>query len=967
MKGLFALSVLLGTPYVFPILAPDQMQVFSRYYAVFPFLLLVIFALMKDCGRIESTSEKQFWKYVTAAFLCFFLYCLLYASFFRVDPQWDELNLAMDGLTLISYIALLGAIEQRPHLAGEWNPVRASMRLSILGVLVFCFGLLTYFILLPIKLNPGVYYTWLPSVYVYLVLDMIISIRFLSLARSQLGSRWGAIYLLMGLAYGLWAVSDLLSALNHLKLATIGDGSLWDLIFFVPFGLVVLAARARRFQFYAPSTATLGVTRDPDSASDHWVPALVYAFLLSAIHLTLDSLGLLDQATRPARDRLVLLCSMLLIGVAWRQNTVLTEGRDTAQQIERETREQRNILFEYAPDGYYISDLQGNLLDVNSAAEQLVAYHREELIGSNFLKPSLLSPDQIPKAAALLAKNALGQGTGPDEFILNRKDGRQVTVEIRTFPVRIRNRALVLGLAQDIRKRKRTEEALRESEATLRSLVDNAPYGIYRSSLAGRFVSVNPAMVTMLGYNSAEEVLVLDLSRDLYADPEMRSHLIQQYQRTKRVVDVKVPWKRKGGTIITVRLSGRAVLNQRGETEGFEMIAEDVSEHQHLEEEFRQAQKMEAVGRLAGGIAHDFNNLLGVIMLGTDRLLARLAPRNPLRGKAEEIRDAANRGASLTHELLAFSRKQVLQPQILDVNTVVTDTIKMLQPIIGEDIELNMVQASDLGHVKADPAQIEQVLMNLAVNARDALPRGGRIVMETENVELDAQYASQHIGVQPGRYVMVAISDTGMGMDRTTQARMFEPFFTTKDEEKGTGLGLSTVYGIVKQSGGHIWVYSELGQGSTFKIFFPRVEEELTTPRMRVTESVPTGGSETILLVEDDVLLRRGTREVLHDSGYTVLEAGTTTQAMKIAEEHEDPIHLLLTDVVLPKRSGRFLAESLRSSRPNMKVLYVSGYTDEVTFRNGVVAQGEAFLQKPFTAADLDRKIREVLEDKSRG
>jgi CheY-like chemotaxis protein len=373
---------------------------------------------------------------------------------------------------------------------------------------------------------------------------------------------------------------------------------------------------------------------------------------------------------------------------------------------------------------------------------------------------------------------------------------------------------------------------------------------------------------------------------------------------------------------------------------------------------------MEAVGRLAGGVAHDFNNHLGVILGYSDRLLNKLEKSNDsIRRSVEMIKEAAQRSVSLTRQLLAFSRRQVMEPQVLDLNESLSSLTKMLQPLIGEDIELRMSLAPELGKVRADPAQFDQAILNLTVNARDAMPHGGRITIETANVELDRPYSATHATVQPGPFVRVAVSDTGIGMDKETQAHIFEPFFTTKEKGKGTGLGLAMVYGIVKQSKGFIWVYSEPGQGTTFKIYLPRVETAVPEPN-NTGQSSETSmmGEETVLVVEDEGMLRELTCEFLQDSGYTVLAAANGPEAIELARRHRDPIHLLLTDAIMPGMSGRELAEHLTVQRPGLKVMYVSGYTDDTVLREGLLEQGASFLQKPFTQSALTRKIRAVMD-----
>ena len=398
-----------------------------------------------------------------------------------------------------------------------------------------------------------------------------------------------------------------------------------------------------------------------------------------------------------------------------------------------------------------------------------------------------------------------------------------------------------------------------------------------------------------------------------------------------------------------------------GVIQGVIGVALDVTDRERLTDQLRQSQKMQAIGELAGGVAHDFNNLLMVVKGHAQLLIERLPEASPLRAGVQQMEKAADRAAALTRQLLAFSRKQVLQPRVLDMNEVVAGMIRMFSRVIGENIEMAFLPGGNLARVKADPAQIEQVLLNLVVNARDAMPEGGRLTIETSNIVLDRGYAATHASVEPGRYVMLSVTDTGCGMDDRTKARIFEPFFTTKGPGKGTGLGLATVYGVVKQSGGYIYVYSEVNHGTTFKIYLPQVTAELDKP---ATETDPRGharGTETILFVEDEQSVRDLVREFLGATGYCVLEAADGAQALRVAETHPGPIHLLVTDVVMPHLSGPELASKLAPNRPEMKVLFISGYTDDTVFRHGVLEGGVAFLQKPFNLKALAQRIREVL------
>jgi PAS domain S-box-containing protein len=509
--------------------------------------------------------------------------------------------------------------------------------------------------------------------------------------------------------------------------------------------------------------------------------------------------------------------------------------------------------------------------------------------------------------------------------------------------------------------RKRNEQALRRSEVRYRSLVQTAVYGIYRSSLEGHFLDVNPALIGMLGYNSAIEVLALDPQKDVFAEPREYVRLVDEFRRTGGIDGFEVGWKRKDGAAITVRISGRAVAGGDEPTDVLEAIAEDITARRVLEDQFRQAQKMEAVGRLAGGIAHDFNNLLMVISGYTEVLLDHLMIGHPLHAKAEAIQQASDRASTLTRQLLAFSRKQLLELKVIDVNAIVADMERLLRPLIGEDIELTTQLAPSVGCTRADAGQLEQVIMNLVVNAKDAMPSGGKICIRTDAVSLDESHRLENTFIKNGPYVMISVSDNGQGMDRETQARIFEPFFTTKEKGKGTGLGLSTVYGIIKQSGGYVFVQSELGRGTVFTIYFPRVDGPSEVRGDTAVSLAAVGGSETILLVEDEESVRQLVRETLEARGYHVLEAGNADAALALAAQHADPIHLVITDVVMPGLSGHELVAQLLASRSSLKVLYLSGYAQEA-FATPVSAESQkAFLQKPFTLQSLSRKVREVL------
>lgn len=505
------------------------------------------------------------------------------------------------------------------------------------------------------------------------------------------------------------------------------------------------------------------------------------------------------------------------------------------------------------------------------------------------------------------------------------------------------------------------QENLRLSEANFRSLVTNAPYGICSCDSTGKILDANPAFLELLGLKSSDE-LIGQYIYSLYNDTEQWFELADRLRSSEPFKGLVADWKRKGSAT-AVRISGRSAVNGRQQGVVFELFAEDVTERRALEQQLRQSQKMEAVGRLAGGIAHDFNNLLMVISGYSEFLLERLGAEPHLRGPAQEIASAAERASSLTRQLLAFSRKQMLAPRIVNLNDIATENMKMLTRMIGEDVDLVLAPGKNLWPVRADAGQIEQVIMNLAVNARDAMPSGGKLTIETCNVTVNEEEARRHAPLRQGDYVMIEIGDTGAGMDAETQSHIFEPFFTTKGP-KGTGLGLSTVYGIIKQSGGYIWVDSEVGRGSIFKIYLPRVAAagEGAQPAIPVPVQRVEPGSETILLVEDEANLRYLARQYLEKQGYKVIEAADGAVAMQIAVAHEAVIHLLLTDVIMPGMNGRELAQRIAEIRPNVKVLYMSGYTENVIGQNGTLDAGIRLLQKPFNLRDLKSKVREVLD-----
>jgi len=517
--------------------------------------------------------------------------------------------------------------------------------------------------------------------------------------------------------------------------------------------------------------------------------------------------------------------------------------------------------------------------------------------------------------------------------------------------------------------RRAAEKDLRNSQEQVRLLLDSTGDGIYGIDLEGNCTFANRACLRMLG--RSEESDVLGKKMHALMHPKRRDGtpcieaecriFLAGYADGSADIDNEILWRADGGQL-AVEMRSFPVRRDGGRV-GSVVTFIDITQRKRLEEQLRQSQKMEAIGGLAGGVAHDFNNLLSVILGYTSLAIEALQPGDSLRADIEEVKRAGERGAELTRQLLAFSRQQVIQPRIVDINQVITGMSKMVRRLLGEDVEFSLLTSHLLGKILADPGQIEQLVMNLVVNARDAMPRGGKLTIETDNVELDAAYAAAHLAVKPGPYVMLAVTDTGIGMDPDTRAHIFEPFFTTKEKGKGTGLGLATVFGIVQQTEGHIWVYSEPGRGTTFKVYLPRKKDGAVEVAASVTPAPSTlRGSETVLVVEDEEQVRTLSRTILRRFGYNVLEAQNGGEAFLICEKYTTKIHLLLTDVIMPRMSGRELAERLGPSRPEMKVLFVSGYTENSVVHHGVLDAGISFLQKPITPGALLKKVREVLD-----
>lgn len=637
---------------------------------------------------------------------------------------------------------------------------------------------------------------------------------------------------------------------------------------------------------------------------------------------------------------------------------VLAEAIDR-KQVEDKVRQSETVFRRVVESnmlGIIFWDLTGGITGANDAFLDMTGFAREDLMSGR-----MRWTDMTPPEYRSLDENAIRElafhgvcENYEKEFI--RKDGSRLPILLGLATLE-GEKQRGAGFVVDISGRKRAEESLMQSESQFRALFENALDGVLIANDDGTYEEANPAACNLLGVTYDEVI-----GRTINDITDKESMMVDSASWSQFLKDGMLRGvfylHRPDQKILEVDLSATASF-----LPGHHLIMlHDVTERHALEDQLRQSQKLESIGMLAGGIAHDFNNLLTVITGYSELTLRRLDKEDPLARNVEEIKKASERASSLTRQLLAFSRKQVLQPRVLDLNCVILNIEKMLGRLVGEDLELRISTCSGQSHIKADPGQIEQVILNLAVNARDAMPKGGKISIETTNVYLDEAYAFRHIAVQSGWYVMLAVTDTGHGIDVETQKYIFEPFFTTKEQNRGTGLGLSTVYGIIKQSGGNIWVYSEVGVGTTFKIYLPLVEGEVLNLAAEGAHPQSLAGTETILLAEDEEMVRHLARESLKVHGFTVLEAANAGEALLICQKHNGPIDLLLTDVVMPRMSGNELAGKFLRMRPETRILYMSGYTDRTIVHHGILDADVAFIGKPFTPDALVLKVVEVLQ-----
>jgi len=728
---------------------------------------------------------------------------------------------------------------------------------------------------------------------------------------------------------------------------------------FIVVGVGVLAARPAHGVMRLVTSPTVG-----GFLARRLLPmAVVLPLFLGWLCVAGQRSGLYDAVFGMALFALATM-SIFTVLIGWHAGVInrMERGRERAEAALRSSEDRFVKAFRASPAALTITRLtDGCFIDMNESYLRLFGYQREELLGQSVLAlPLYAYPDERTEIVRRLRAEGAVYNY---EMTTQAKSGDIRHVLFSAETIDLDGDTYILTILLDITERTRAEAALREREEQYRLITEHTGDLISLHDQQGRWLYTSPSFQHVLGYDLPALMRMSEFElvhpEDLAQTQAAWEQLTAQgtVAATIRCRHADGSWRWIEASHTRVQRQGQAVTLT---------IGHDITERKRLEAQFLQAQKMESIGRLAGGIAHDFNNLLTVIDGYADLAHDMLPTDHPIRHDLDEIRKAAKRAATLVQQLLAFARKQVIEPHVVNLNDLMQDMESLLRRLIGEDIACVTHPAPDLGHVKVDPGQIEQVIVNIAVNARDAMPTGGKLTLETANVMLDQDYARTHLSVIPGDYVLLAISDTGMGMDTTVQQHLFEPFFTTKAPGKGTGLGLATCYGIIKQHGGFIWVYSEVGHGTTIKIYLPRIyapADDLPAPD---TEVVPHG-TETLLLVEDDLALRVFVTRVLQEAGFTVVVAQDGAEAQRLAQEYQDGIQLLVTDVVLPQISGKVLAEQLMQQVPTLKVLFMSGYADDAVVQHGEVDAGRAFLHKPFSPGGLLRKVRTVLDGAEAG
>jgi PAS domain S-box-containing protein len=856
-------------------------------------------------------------------------------------PPLSVVRFVFDSQGLFLAIALL-LDKERDSARFDLETLLDSLQVAVVFFSAF-FGLYYVHVLRGGNYERGVatFMVWEFEI-INVALTVLAAVQTATTHTRRMRSLYGGLTLFLVVFLVFSGVTDYVQTIHNVP-----TGTWWDLGWTIPFLAAALwASRWKDIEDGTPAESVGSRRRAvPTLAIKHMVLALGPLTVL----LVVAQLG-------PEWRRL----GFYLLGVSiacYAARLGVSEYRkaQTAEIAHRNT-----LAMDSAVNGIAIIEPSGKHSYVNPAYARMMGLQSpESALGK--LWTQVYDPGNVEPVVGSIRQGLKEHGKWFGPLTVRHEDGTVVPMEMAVTAL---PGGGVVCVSRDITQRLTAQRGWAEAEAKYRALIEHVSAVSYIAEVGvnGEWHYVSPQVETMFGFSVAE--WLRDSSKWIrHVHPDDHPVIEAAERASERGERFHVEYRviRKDGGVIWV--SDTAVVVAGADSRfSMEGIIVDITERKQLEGQLQQARRMEAVGRLAGGIAHDFNNLLTIIKGYTELALTRVKAQPELRADVERIEDATERAATLVRQLLAFSRRQVLQPKVLDLNSIVVGLDKLLRRLMDEDIEMVTVTGDGVGTIKADPGQIEQVIMNLVVNARDAMPEGGRLMVETANVELDAAYASDHTSVRPGRYVMLAVTDTGIGMDADTVAHIFEPFYTTKESGRGTGLGLSTVYGIVKQSGGYIWVYSELGKGTAFKVYLPRVDEPVEAPSSSKKRKGDQKGTETILLVEDDPQVRELTRTVLAAKGYFIVEAAGPEDAERICEGDRTEIHLLLTDVTMPGISGRELARRLTARLPKLKVLYMSGYTFNIMANGGTLERGVAFLQKPFTPNVLVEKVREVLD-----
>jgi len=900
---------------------------------------VVVFCSSLQAMQGSRTLGRLFWKLTAIAVL---LWCTgqalgaYYGSY---------LNLPTRSLWFVDifYVAWPAPLVMCLFLDSEEEPEGANWRrLLDFGQVAIVFVLLFFYFAALSAQNS----TW--STYgLSAATDGLMTAAFLARAFSMRGEPERILFLGIGLFRAVALLTDVYFLAG---LPDYGNGAWFDLVWSAPW-LIPLVTAISWTGTEQPQPEALRASHRPRMLLTHILP-LIFPVLVVVMAASIA----------PTQLKIAALAVLLSLGTSYARLLLTHDALQRSAEALRNQHEMLNAIIEGTTAATYVKDLQGRYLLMNSAGAALMGKDPNEIIGKDDL--ALFSSES---AQEIMARDGEILESGVAQAYEEEVTSGNVTRTFLSTKAPLRDAqgriAGVVGSSLDITERYRAIEALGESEERFRTIFDGSPIGMAVIGTDGSIVASNSACRQML--NLKETDLMGVAIFDELTHPDDRAADAARFQQLIRgEIEYDRREKRyilRDGRRVFADLHLYLVRDKRGAARYLIGISVDISERKSLETQLRQAQRMETIGQLAGGVAHDFNNLLMVIKGYCELLLNRENTGDGLL-QLERISKAADQAASLTQQLLAFGRKQVLQPKVFNLNTLVWNAEKMLRRLISEDVEMVTATAKNLGAIKADPGQIDQVILNLVINARDAMPKGGTLTLETANVELDESYAQGHLGAVPGSYVMLAVTDNGLGMDDETQARIFEPFFTTKELGKGTGLGLSMVYGIVKQSGGYIWVHSALGKGSSFRVYLPRVfenEQEIASP-FPAAQSL--AGKETILLVEDDPLVRGLALEILKSRGYSVLVAERPDAALEICRQHAGKINLVLTDVIMPGMNGREMADEILAMRPEVGVLFMSGYTDTAVMRNGNTGKFTSFLQKPFSPTVLGQKVREMLD-----